>query len=258
MRKSKSIAVVGGTGFLGSRICREASLRGLTVVSLSRSPPLPSLLSHSWAQRVDWRAADVLGSSAGSEGKAEWKALFEGRDAVVHCVGQLLADGTYKDALKNRDPLKLVGIAANGAKEVVGGLAGAAYNVAQSVSSGRASSTPSFAGGGSSSSFGAPSWTSSSSSSSSFGSASNTQMLYAVNRDSALVTANAAADAKVGQFVFVSAAELFPFQTDYVKSKRQAERMIMDPSTYNFTSVIFRPGGVFETAWAFIVAQFVS
>lgn len=237
---TKSIAVVGGTGFLGSRICREAALRGMNVVSLSRSAPSASLLAHHWAEKVEWRAADVLAPPV--DGQApEWKSLLEGRDAVVHCVGQLLADASYKDALRRGDTAKLAGIAVSGARDIAMGVAGAAMSVAGGLASavaGRPSGSGSFGSSRTSFASGSTSWGSSSFSSSSTGPGS----IYAANRDSALASANAAAEANVGQFIFVSAAELFPFQTDYVKSKRQAERMLLDPSAYGFSSVIMRPG----------------
>ncbi len=246
----KSIVVVGGTGFLGSRICREAALRGIDVVSLSRLAPPAALLAHPWASKVAWRTADVLSipSDASSPPTPEWKALFEGKDAVVHCVGQLLADASYKDALRQGDALRLAGIAASGAKDVAMGLAGTAMSLASGVAqsvSGRPA-TPSWTSGqGTFPSFsGASSWASASSGT--FSAGSGSRSIYSANRDSALATANAAADAKVGQYIFVSAADLFPFQTDYMKSKRQAERMLLDPSAYGFSAVVIRPGGLLE------------
>jgi len=36
------VVIAGGTGFLGTHLCREAARRGFEVVSLSQSPPVPS------------------------------------------------------------------------------------------------------------------------------------------------------------------------------------------------------------------------
>ncbi|GAY44415.1 hypothetical protein CUMW_081990 [Citrus unshiu] len=49
---SEKLLVLGGNGFVGSHICREALDRGLTVASLSRSGR--SSLRDSWANNVIW------------------------------------------------------------------------------------------------------------------------------------------------------------------------------------------------------------
>ncbi|KAI9021166.1 hypothetical protein DFJ74DRAFT_768803 [Hyaloraphidium curvatum] len=237
---TKSLLVVGGTGFLGSRICREAALRGLRVASLSRRAPSPALLSHAWARSVDWRTGDVL------RGDADSAAAFDGRDAAVHCVGQLLSDAAYKDALQAGDPAALARAAAGA---VGGSLAGAAKSVAglaMAVAGGLAEAAkgrPAFAAGG----YGAGSGTGFGSGfggvfSSSASSASSSASIYTANRDSALAAASAAATAKVPQFVFVSAADPLPFRTDYADAKRQAERLLLDPAAFTFETVVLRPG----------------
>ena len=97
----KKLVVCGGTGFLGSRICRAAAARNWTVTSLSRSgEPSWSAITASphppaWASHVSWQKADLL--QPGSYG-----AQLEGADAVVHSMGILL-EADYKGVLQGRE-----------------------------------------------------------------------------------------------------------------------------------------------------------
>ena len=56
------LLVLGGTGVLGSAVCRRAVNRGLPVVSLTRRGR-PSRLRGDWIDHVDWRTGDVLHGS---------------------------------------------------------------------------------------------------------------------------------------------------------------------------------------------------
>ncbi|XP_007033414.2 PREDICTED: uncharacterized protein At1g32220, chloroplastic isoform X2 [Theobroma cacao] len=72
------LLVLGGNGFVGSHICREALEQGLTVSSLSRSGR-PSL-HDSWLNDVLWHKGDLL--SPGSLKQAMSEAT-----SVISCVG---------------------------------------------------------------------------------------------------------------------------------------------------------------------------
>lgn len=75
---SEKLLVLGGNGFVGSHICREALDRGLTVASLSRSGR--SSLRDSWANSVIWHQGNLLSSDS-------WKEALDGVTAVISCVG---------------------------------------------------------------------------------------------------------------------------------------------------------------------------
>ncbi|OAY27542.1 uncharacterized protein At1g32220, chloroplastic [Manihot esculenta] len=75
---TEKLLVLGGNGFVGSHICREALDRGLSVASLSRSGR--SSLHDSWANAVTWHQGDLLSPDS-------WKEAFNGVSAVISCVG---------------------------------------------------------------------------------------------------------------------------------------------------------------------------
>ncbi|XP_021276682.1 uncharacterized protein At1g32220, chloroplastic [Herrania umbratica] len=75
---SEKLLVLGGNGFVGSHICREALNRGLTVASLSRSGR--SSLHDSWAKNVTWHQGNLLSS-------VSWKEALNGVTSVISCVG---------------------------------------------------------------------------------------------------------------------------------------------------------------------------
>ncbi|KAK6274217.1 hypothetical protein POUND7_011300 [Theobroma cacao] len=75
---SEKLLVLGGNGFVGSHICREALNRGLTVASLSRSGR--SSLHDSWAKNVTWHQGNLLSSDS-------WKEALNGVTSVISCVG---------------------------------------------------------------------------------------------------------------------------------------------------------------------------
>eukprot|EP00735_Rhodelphis_limneticus_P006531 TRINITY_DN18947_c0_g1::TRINITY_DN18947_c0_g1_i1::g.21600::m.21600 TRINITY_DN18947_c0_g1::TRINITY_DN18947_c0_g1_i1::g.21600 ORF type:complete len:269 (-),score=33.91,sp/Q9FVR6/Y1222_ARATH/36.50/2e-45,NAD_binding_10/PF13460.1/2e-18,Epimerase/PF01370.16/3e-09,NmrA/PF05368.8/1.1e-08,3Beta_HSD/PF01073.14/3.2e-05,3Beta_HSD/PF01073.14/9.6e+02,NAD_binding_4/PF07993.7/20,NAD_binding_4/PF07993.7/0.5,RmlD_sub_bind/PF04321.12/0.4,RmlD_sub_bind/PF04321.12/1.7e+02,RmlD_sub_bind/PF04321.12/3.6e+02,Polysacc_sy len=73
----KKILVVGGSGYVGSHICKEAVRRGLQVSSLNRSGKPQGL--GSWADQVEWVKGDILAGGAIPEGFKD--------QGVVTCVG---------------------------------------------------------------------------------------------------------------------------------------------------------------------------
>ncbi|TYJ32879.1 hypothetical protein E1A91_A05G066200v1 [Gossypium mustelinum] len=75
---SEKLVVLGGNGFVGSHICREALNRGLAVASLSRSGG--SSLHDSWAKNVTWHKGNLLSSDS-------WKEALDGVTSVISCIG---------------------------------------------------------------------------------------------------------------------------------------------------------------------------
>ena len=77
----KSLLVVGGSGFLGREICREAVRRGIAVTSLSRRGANPEPDSKELS-RVTWKAGDASDADLIGE-------LAANADAYVHSCGVL-------------------------------------------------------------------------------------------------------------------------------------------------------------------------
>lgn len=75
--QTEKIVVLGGSGFVGSAICRAAVNQGIEVVSLSRSGR-PSY-NDAWVDQVIWIAGDVF--------YADWDGLLNGATAVVSTLG---------------------------------------------------------------------------------------------------------------------------------------------------------------------------
>ncbi|XP_044463094.1 uncharacterized protein At1g32220, chloroplastic-like [Mangifera indica] len=75
---SEKLLVLGGNGFVGSHICREALDRGLAVASLSRSGR--SSLHDSWANNVIWHQGTLLSPDS-------LKEALNGVTSVISCVG---------------------------------------------------------------------------------------------------------------------------------------------------------------------------
>ncbi|XP_073103504.1 uncharacterized protein At1g32220, chloroplastic isoform X2 [Elaeis guineensis] len=74
----KKLLVLGGNGFVGSHVCREALERGLSVSSLSRSGR--SSIRESWADKVVWHQGNLLVPDS-------LKDVMNGVTAVISCVG---------------------------------------------------------------------------------------------------------------------------------------------------------------------------
>eukprot|EP00667_Euglena_gracilis_P009414 EG_transcript_9571 len=77
----KRLLVLGGSGYLGQRICRYAVKNGYRVVSLSRRGPPPII--DDFLAEVKWRKGDATNPATVQ------MLIVEGFDAVVHAVGLL-------------------------------------------------------------------------------------------------------------------------------------------------------------------------
>ncbi|XP_072964076.1 uncharacterized protein At1g32220, chloroplastic [Typha angustifolia] len=75
---SDKLLVLGGNGFVGSHVCKEALDQGLSVSSLSRSGR--SSIRESWADKVVWHQGSLLVPDS-------WKDAMNGVTAVISCVG---------------------------------------------------------------------------------------------------------------------------------------------------------------------------
>lgn len=81
---SHKLLVLGGSGFIGSQVCRIALEQGHDVISVSRHGR-PKEADPSWADRVQWVTANILAPES-------WRDYLPGCDAVVHCVGIIAED----------------------------------------------------------------------------------------------------------------------------------------------------------------------
>eukprot|EP00976_Prorocentrum_cordatum_P109456 1195023-Prorocentrum_minimum.AAC.3 len=83
----KKVLVLGGSGYVGSEVCRQLLSRGYTVVSVSRR-------GTGEVEGVDWRAGDVVADPDVVE-----RILAEGGfDGVMHTIGMLLEGEANKFA----------------------------------------------------------------------------------------------------------------------------------------------------------------
>ncbi|KAK6255650.1 hypothetical protein SCA6_016955 [Theobroma cacao] len=76
------LLVLGGNGFVGSHICREALEQGLTVSSLSRSGR-PSL-HDSWLNDVLWHKGDLLSPGSLKQAMSEATSVVKTKDSSVY------------------------------------------------------------------------------------------------------------------------------------------------------------------------------
>lgn len=77
------VAVFGGSGFVGSRVCKTLASAGCSVVSVSRAGQPPAWAAQqAWSKQVEWLSADMLSSSE--------VALPLGKiDGAISCVGNM-------------------------------------------------------------------------------------------------------------------------------------------------------------------------
>jgi nucleoside-diphosphate-sugar epimerase len=79
--KNKKLLVLGGSGYLGSRICRAAVEAGYKVTALSRRGGPPKM--DPALEQVEWRIGDA------TEAATLQGLVNEGYDCIVHAIGLL-------------------------------------------------------------------------------------------------------------------------------------------------------------------------
>ncbi|KAK1297174.1 Uncharacterized protein QJS10_CPB15g00944 [Acorus calamus] len=75
---SEKLLVLGGNGFVGSQVCKEALEHGVTVASLSRSGR--TNVHGSWADSVEWHQGNLLVPES-------LKDVLNGVTSMISCVG---------------------------------------------------------------------------------------------------------------------------------------------------------------------------
>ncbi|CAI7620115.1 unnamed protein product [Penicillium glandicola] len=212
---TKRLVVAGGSGFLGSRICKAATARGWAVTSLSRSgePRWETVTDSperpSWAGSVEWAKADIL--KPGS-----YKSHLNGANAVVHTMGILL-EADYKGVVQGRAPIisglqRAFSTSKLGSQNPLSRQEGEALEPKEK----------------------------------------DGQLTYELmNRDSAIALAQESINEHVPAFVYISAAAGAPMlPARYISTKREAEATIT--STFpDLRSIFIRPGFMYDSSRKF-------
>ncbi|RMZ89504.1 hypothetical protein DV736_g3281, partial [Chaetothyriales sp. CBS 134916] len=215
----KKIVVAGGSGFLGSRICRSAVGRGWNVTSISRSgEPSWQLVTASatapaWSKQVQWAQGDILQPPT-------YTALLKDAHAVVHTMGILL-EADYKGLLSGKESPLSAFQRAFSASPKPG--SGARNPLDRQSDQGQDQDLGNGQKAG--------------------------QITYELmNRDSAITLASAAQDAGVACFIYISAAAGAPLlPARYITTKRAAESAIANNLT-QLRSIFFRPGFMYDSS----------
>jgi len=105
----RTLCIIGGNGYVGSAIARQAIDLGAKVYSVNRSGKLNS--PAPWVEQVTWIKGDALSPN-------DFSDVLQESEAVVHTVGTLIdtsitkfskpgAEGTYEHV--NRETAKAIG-----------------------------------------------------------------------------------------------------------------------------------------------------
>ncbi|KAK6543881.1 hypothetical protein TWF694_000603 [Orbilia ellipsospora] len=215
MAAQKCLAVFGGNGFLGSKICQAALQRNWKVISVSRSgePDWKTSTKNGhrpeWADGVTWVSADIFEP-------ATYKPHLASADAVVHSMG-LLLEADYKDVLRGKEnPI-------SGLRKAFQTGGSAWPKSANPLDKVPGDDIPT-------------------------GDASRQLTYEKLNRDSALIAAKQfveSSSAKSKTFLYISAAAGFPILPQrYISTKREAEDLLTQ--VQDFRSIFFRPGFMYS------------
>ncbi|OQD73158.1 hypothetical protein PENDEC_c016G05338 [Penicillium decumbens] len=209
---AKRLVVAGGSGFLGSRICKSAAARGWTVTSLSRSgePRWDTVTDSSerpsWASSIEWAKADMLKPES-------YKPFLNGASAVVHTMGILL-EADYKGVVQGREPI-ISGLQRAFSSSKMGSQNPLSRKEGEALE-------PKEKDG---------------------------QFTYELmNRDSAIALAQECSTEHVPDFVYISAAGGAPMlPARYITTKREAEATITS-TLPDLRSIFIRPGFMYDSS----------
>ncbi|KAL1855956.1 hypothetical protein Plec18167_000421 [Paecilomyces lecythidis] len=208
---TKRIVVAGGSGFLGSRICKAAVARGWSVTSLSRSgePRWENLFDSprrpQWASSVEWARADIIKPET-------YKPFLKDANAVVHTMGILL-EADYKGVVQGRESIigglqRAFGPSKLGSQDPLQRKEGEPLKPQEKDGQ----------------------WT-----------------YEFMNRDSAIALAQETSREHVPTFVYISAAAGAPIlPSRYISTKREAETLI-GSSLPELRSIFVRPGFMYDS-----------
>ena len=77
------VTVIGGTGFVGSRVCQILVAKGADVTSVSKTGRVPEWAAkEAWSREVKWSAVDLLDGT-----DAAIDAAIGSPESVVSCLG---------------------------------------------------------------------------------------------------------------------------------------------------------------------------
>ncbi|KAJ6128434.1 hypothetical protein N7471_009651 [Penicillium samsonianum] len=212
---TKRLVVAGGSGFLGSRICKAATARGWIVTSLSRSgePRWETVTDSrerpSWAGSVEWAKADILKPES-------YKPHLNGASAVVHSMGILL-EADYKGVVQGREPI-LSGLQRAFSTSKLGSQNPLTRQEGEALEPKE----------------------------------KDRQLTYELmNRDSAIALAKESTNEHVPTFVYISAAAGAPIlPARYISTKREAEAAITS-NLPDLRSIFIRPGFMYDPSRKF-------
>lgn len=92
----KRVLVLGGTGFVGRAVCREAIRRGWLVTSLSRRGAPANVAQDGLLSRVEWRSGDALDP-------VTYDSLLSSHpDYIIHSIGTLFESNPLYNLYKSQ------------------------------------------------------------------------------------------------------------------------------------------------------------
>ncbi|CAK9442111.1 uncharacterized protein LODBEIA_P58610 [Lodderomyces beijingensis] len=205
---SKSIAVFGGNGFLGRKICETGINKGYKVTSFSRSgQPPPAVLHQPWVKHVSWSKIDIFQPQEIASQLSEF-------DAVVHSIGMLFEDQSYKKSADSgianiANDLRKMANSVMGSNPMQKDKSWMTYEAIQRDS------------------------------------AVNLADEYVKAREASLSSETASSTEKVGTYIYISADQNPPIVPQrYISTKREAELAIS--SMPHLRTIIMRPGVMYD------------
>lgn len=92
----KRVLVLGGTGFVGRALCREAVRRGWAVTSLSRRGTPANVAQDGLLSRVEWKSGDALDPTT-------YDGLLSSHpDYIIHSIGTLFESNPLYNLYKSQ------------------------------------------------------------------------------------------------------------------------------------------------------------